>query len=181
MGTHANFFHKEDFKLKTALHNDAMVIEAIIAGWKIGKVLVDNGSSADIIFANTFREMKIDQHLLEPTDVLLLGFGGRPVKALGKIALPVSFGNLHNARTERITFDMVEMYYPYFAILGWGFINKFDATIREIIENSLDIKLDVKPKKQKLRKMSDEKAQAVKAEVERLLEANVIRPNIYPE
>lgn len=41
-----------------------MVIEAIIANWTIGKVLVNTGSSADIIFANTFREMKIDPHLL---------------------------------------------------------------------------------------------------------------------
>ncbi|XP_072150831.1 uncharacterized protein [Setaria viridis] len=111
-------FTEEDFKLKTASHNDAMVIEAIIAGWQIGKILVDNGSSADIIFANTFREIKIDPHLLEPAEVPLLGFEGKPVKALGKITLPVSFGNLDNARTECITFDMVDMRYPYFAILG---------------------------------------------------------------
>jgi hypothetical protein len=41
-------FTKEDFKLKSAIHNDAMIIEVNIAGWIIGKVLVDNGSSADI-------------------------------------------------------------------------------------------------------------------------------------
>jgi hypothetical protein len=39
---------EEDFKLKSAIHNDAMVIEVNIAGWIIGKVLVHNGSSADI-------------------------------------------------------------------------------------------------------------------------------------
>ncbi|XP_072147920.1 uncharacterized protein [Setaria viridis] len=109
-----------------------MVIDAIIAGWKIGKVLVDNGSSADIIFANTLREMKIDPHLLYPAEVPLLGFGGKPVKALGKISVPVFFGNKDNARTEHIMFDVVEMYDPYFAILGWGFINKFDAAIRQL-------------------------------------------------
>lgn len=75
-------FTEEDFKLKTALHNDTMVIEAIIANWKIGKVLVDTGSSADIIFTNTFREMKIDPHLLQLAEVPLLGFGWRPVKTL---------------------------------------------------------------------------------------------------
>ncbi|XP_072151364.1 uncharacterized protein [Setaria viridis] len=125
-------FIEEEFKLKTTSDNDVMVIEAIIAGWNIRKVLVDNGNSADIIFANTFREMKINPHLLEPSEVPLLGFGGRPVKALGKISLPVSFWNLNNARTERITFDVVEMYYPYFAILGWGFINKFDVAMRQL-------------------------------------------------
>jgi hypothetical protein len=37
-------FTEEDFRLKSAIHNDAMVIEVNIAGWVIGKVLVDNGS-----------------------------------------------------------------------------------------------------------------------------------------
>jgi hypothetical protein len=31
-----------------------MVIEVNIAGWVIGKVLVDNGSSTDILFMKTF-------------------------------------------------------------------------------------------------------------------------------
>jgi hypothetical protein len=35
-------FTEEDFRLKSAIHNDAMVIEVNIAGWVIGKVLVDN-------------------------------------------------------------------------------------------------------------------------------------------
>jgi hypothetical protein len=31
-------FTEEDFRLKSAIHNDAMVIEVNIAGWVIGKV-----------------------------------------------------------------------------------------------------------------------------------------------
>jgi hypothetical protein len=38
----------------------------------------------------------------------------------------------------------------------------------------------VRPKKQRLRKMSDEKTEAAKAEVHRLLEANFIEPVAYP-
>jgi hypothetical protein len=34
-------FTQEDFRLKSAIHNDAMVIKVNIAGWVIGKVLVD--------------------------------------------------------------------------------------------------------------------------------------------
>ena len=37
-----------------------------------------------------------------------------------------------------------------------------------------------RPKKQKLRKMSDEKVQAINAEVQRLLDANVIHEIMYP-
>jgi hypothetical protein len=38
----------------------------------------------------------------------------------------------------------------------------------------------VHPKKQRLRKMSDKKTEATKAEVHRLLEANFIEPITYP-
>jgi hypothetical protein len=47
-------FIEEDFRLKFVIHNDAMVIEVNIAGWVIGKILVDNGSSTDILFLKTF-------------------------------------------------------------------------------------------------------------------------------
>ena len=51
---------------------------------------------------------------------------------------------------------------------------------RDIIEHKLDIDSKVQPKKQKLQKMSDDKVAAVKAEVQRLLDAKVIRDVKYP-
>jgi hypothetical protein len=39
-----------------------MVIKANIAGWGINRVLVDLGSSTDIIFASTFDEMKFSRN-----------------------------------------------------------------------------------------------------------------------
>ena len=51
---------------------------------------------------------------------------------------------------------------------------------RDIIEHKLDIDPKIKPKKQKLRKMSDDKVAEVKAEVQRLLDAKVIREVKYP-
>jgi hypothetical protein len=49
-----------------------------------------------------------------------------------------------------------------------------------VIEHSLGIDPLVRPKKQRLRKMSDEKTEAAKAEVHRQLEANFIEPIAYP-
>ena len=46
---------------------------------------------------------------------------------------------------------------------------------RDIVEHRLDIKPGIKPKKQKPQKMSDEKVATVKEEVQRLLDAKVIR------
>jgi hypothetical protein len=51
---------------------------------------------------------------------------------------------------------------------------------RAIIEHSLGIDPSVHPKKQRLRKMSDEKIETAKAEVHRLLEAKFIEPIAYP-
>jgi ribonuclease HI len=51
---------------------------------------------------------------------------------------------------------------------------------RSIIEHSLGIDPSVRPKKQRLRKMSDEKTEATKAEVHHLLEAKFIEPITYP-
>jgi hypothetical protein len=51
---------------------------------------------------------------------------------------------------------------------------------RAIIKHNLGIDPSVRPKKQRLRKMSDEKTEAAKAEVLRLLEAKFMGPIAYP-
>jgi hypothetical protein len=124
-------FTEEDFKLKSTNHNDAMVIEVNIAGWVIGNILVDNGSSEDILFLKTFEKMNLSQHMLHPPEYPLQGFGGKPIKPVGKVSLPVSFGDLDNVRTVTLTFDVVDIYHPYLAIFGRGFMNKFDVFIKQ--------------------------------------------------
>jgi hypothetical protein len=69
----------------------------------------------------TFEKMSLSQCMLQPPEYPLLGLGGKPIKPVVKIALPVSFGDLDNARTETLTFDVVEMYHPYLTIFGRGF------------------------------------------------------------
>jgi hypothetical protein len=61
-------FIEEDFRLKSTNHNDAMVIEVNIAGSVIRKILVDNGSSTDILFLKTFKKMNLTQHMLHPPE-----------------------------------------------------------------------------------------------------------------
>jgi hypothetical protein len=124
-------FSEEDVKLQGFPHNDALVIEANIASWTLGKLLVDNCSSADIIFADAFDKMGLSKDLLQLHDSPLYGFGGRVIHALCKVVLPISFGTVQNARTEYLSFDVVEMYYPYNGILGRGFLNKFEAVIHQ--------------------------------------------------
>jgi hypothetical protein len=79
----------------------------------------------------TFEKMNLSQHMLHPPEYPLQGFGGKPIKPVGKISLHVSFGDLDNARTETLTFDVVDIYHSYLAIFGRGFMNKFNVVIRQ--------------------------------------------------
>jgi hypothetical protein len=90
-------FSKEDVKLQGFPHNDALVIETNIANWTLGKLLVDNGSSTDIIFADAYDKMGLSKDLLQPPDTPLYGFRGGVIHAVGKVLLPVPFGTIQNA------------------------------------------------------------------------------------
>jgi hypothetical protein len=64
-------------------------------------------------------------------------------------------------------------------VFAWSALDLVGVS-RTVIEHGLGIDPSVRPKKQRLRKMSDEKTEATKAEVHRLLEANFIEPIAYP-
>ena len=49
--------------------------------------------------------------------------------ALGKITMSVTFSYVHNTRTEQVVFDIIDMEYPYNAIIGRGTLNAFEAIL----------------------------------------------------
>ena len=73
--------------------------------------------------------MKLDINLLQPAGRPLYGFGGKQVKAIGKIMLLVTFGDQNNSRTEHITFDVVDMLCNYNVIFGRGVTNIFSTVL----------------------------------------------------
>jgi hypothetical protein len=106
-----------------------MVVTVHIDRWDITKILIDNGSQDKILILTTFEKMVYDgKHLREPTKSLY-GFDRKRIKPVGVIILPVSFGTPKNPLTEYITFDVVNMLYPYNAIFGRGHLNTFEATL----------------------------------------------------
>jgi hypothetical protein len=122
-------FSQEDLQLKDYPHNDVMVISCVIKGFLVHNVLVDTGSAADIIFAKAFRQMQEPKDKIHDATHPLCGFGGRQIVALGKITMPVTFGFVHNTRTKQVVFDIVDMEYPYNAIIGRGTLNAFEAIL----------------------------------------------------
>jgi hypothetical protein len=124
-------FSQDDLQLKDYPRNDAMVISCVIKGFLVHNVLVDTGSAVDIIFAKAFRQMQEPEDKIHDATAThpLCGFGGRQIVALGKITMPVTFGFVHNTRTEQVVFDIVDMEYPYNAIIGRGTLNAFEAIL----------------------------------------------------
>jgi hypothetical protein len=93
-----------------------MVITTHINKWDVTRVLIDNGSQTEILFLSAFDQMGLDNKRLKKASKPLYGFGEKRIEPVGSISLPVFFGSLHNACTEYITFDVVDVNYPYNAI-----------------------------------------------------------------
>jgi hypothetical protein len=107
-----------------------MVISCVIKGFLVHNVLVDTGSATNIIFAKAFRQMQEPDDKIHDATHPLCGFVGRQIVALGKITMPITFGYVHNTRTEQVVFDIVDMEYPYNAIIGRGTLNAFEEILR---------------------------------------------------
>jgi hypothetical protein len=73
--------------------------------------------------------MGFDQKQLREPSKPLYCFGGKRIEPIRAITLPVSFGTPKNRRTKYITFNVVDMTYPYNAIFGRGLLNTFEATL----------------------------------------------------
>jgi hypothetical protein len=51
-------FSQDDLRLKDYPHRDTMTISCVIKGFVVHNVLVDTGSTVDIIFAKDFKQMQ---------------------------------------------------------------------------------------------------------------------------
>jgi hypothetical protein len=106
-----------------------MVISYVIKRFLVHNVLVATCIAANIIFAKAFRQMQEPEDKIHDATHPLCGFEGRQIVALGKIKLSVTFGYVHNTRTEQVVFDIVDMEYPYNAIISRGTLNAFEAIL----------------------------------------------------
>jgi hypothetical protein len=79
-----------------------------------------------------FEQMGLSKKQLKEASKSLYDFSGKKIEPVGSISLPVSFGTLSNARNEYITFDVVDMSYPYNAIFRRGFLNTFEAMLHSL-------------------------------------------------
>ncbi|KAL2248078.1 uncharacterized protein LOC105179804 [Sesamum indicum] len=106
-------FDSSDRPKESGDMNDPMVVKLDIANFTVHKVLIDSGSSADIIFKNVVDKMGLENARLEPVRTPLVGFGGREVASLGTIELPVSMGEAPKRKTLIVKLLVVDTPFAY--------------------------------------------------------------------
>nr|XP_023900876.1 uncharacterized protein LOC112012715 [Quercus suber] len=120
-------FTDEEAEMIHHPHDDAIVITLLIADYKTRRVLVDNGSSADILYYPAFQQMRIGQDQLRPAYSPLIGFGGMKVQPVGTITLPVVVGSYPQQITKEVNFLVVDCSSSYNAIIGRPTLNSWKA------------------------------------------------------
>ena len=101
-------FSKENARRLHHPHDDALVVSIRIEDYNMHRVLVDNGSSADILYYPTFQQMGIGRERLISTNASLVGFGGTRVLPLGAITLSVVVGDYPQQIAKDVTFLVVD-------------------------------------------------------------------------
>ena len=108
-------------------YDDPLVIKAVVANKTIHKVLIDTGSSADIIFASTLDKMVIRREKLKSVNACLRGFFGEKVLPLGSIQLVLTLGDPPCQVTTTIRFLIVDAPSAYNMLLGRPYLNTIKA------------------------------------------------------
>ena len=98
-----------------------------MANKTIHRVLVDNGSSTNIIFASVFDKMGIGSESLEPVNTHLRGLSAEKVLPLGSIQLVLTLGDPPCQATTTIRFLIVDSPSAYNVLLGRPSLNAIKA------------------------------------------------------
>ena len=70
------YFTKDDLRDMVPHNNDPVVISVVTVGRRVHRVLIDQGSSADVMFWSTFNKLQLSPDQLRPYDDCLFGFAG---------------------------------------------------------------------------------------------------------
>jgi hypothetical protein len=106
----------------------ALVLDPIIDGFHLTRVLMDGGSSLNLLYQDTVHKMGIDPSRIKPTKTSCKGvIPGVEARCTGSITLEVVFGSPDNFKSEDLMFDIVPFRSGYHALLGRTAFARFNA------------------------------------------------------
>ncbi|XP_056698245.1 uncharacterized protein [Spinacia oleracea] len=109
--------------------DDPLVLEIKVANLRVKRVLVDTGSSSDIISLQCLQKLKHDARAIEKVFMPLVGFEGSVVCPTASILLPVSIGTPPVTKEGVTRFTIVASLTSFNIILGRPALNDLKAVI----------------------------------------------------
>ncbi|XP_021771722.1 uncharacterized protein LOC110735851 [Chenopodium quinoa] len=110
-------------------HDDPIVIECKVANQRVGKIIIDTGSSSDLISHKCLTKLKYRPESIQLVSHPLVGFGGGGVYPISQVDLPVRLGEKGEGRHMVIRFLVAEELTAYNMILGRPTLNDSKAVI----------------------------------------------------
>ncbi|XP_059663783.1 uncharacterized protein LOC132309496 [Cornus florida] len=140
-------------------YKDPLVISLLVANCMIKRVLIDPGSSANIITKTVFEQLEIPSSSIRPTSSPLMGFDGTRVDPLRVIDLSVTVAK----KTLKENFILTKIHPSYNFIMGRGWIHRMrgvPSTFHQQLQSSPPKYLKVEEEKE-IVKPTEETLEAV--------------------
>ena len=95
-------------------YDDALVVTLRIGGYDVRRVMIDQGSVAEIMYLDLFKGLGLKPEDLTTYSSPLVSFEGKMVVPKGQIRLPVQTGS----NVVEVDFIVVDVFFPYTTIMG---------------------------------------------------------------
>ncbi|KAG7552243.1 Retrotransposon gag domain [Arabidopsis thaliana x Arabidopsis arenosa] len=120
-------FDEEETRHLERPHDNALVITLDVANFKVSRILIDTGSSVDLIFLGTLERMGISRADIVGPPSPLVAFTSESAMSLGTIKLPVLAKNV----SKIVDFVVFDKPAAYNIILGTPWIYQMKAELTE--------------------------------------------------
>ena len=104
-------------------HDDALLITLRIGGYDVKRVMVDQGSAAEIMYPDLYKGLNLKSEDLTPYSSPLVSFEGKVVIPKGQIRVPVQTG----PEVVEVDFIVVDASSPYTAIVAKPWLHTLEA------------------------------------------------------
>ena len=108
-------------------HCNALVIKAMIANNNVHRMLVDNGSSMDILYYQAFERMELKVSDLKPSPNPIYGFTGDSVIPMWVISLPMTLGEYPRQSYVMTGFLVIDQPSAFNTVLGRPSLRELSA------------------------------------------------------
>nr|GEV54405.1 reverse transcriptase domain-containing protein [Tanacetum cinerariifolium] len=172
----------------------SLVIEAEVGGHTIHRMYIDGGSSMEILYEHCFNRLRPDiKRQMVPATTSLTGFSGETTWPLGQLKLLAHPANLtvplhpnfldqevvvKGSLSDEGRTELCSLLKRNLDIFAWQ-PSDMTGVPRSVAEHRLNVREGCPPVRQKKRGQAPERTKALQAEVEKLVEAGIMREFYY--